>query len=566
MCFIEVLMKKLNNQSILPPELHDFRNFLFLVWKHLNLPAPTPIQYDVAQYLQHGDRRIVIEAFRGVGKSWVTSAFVCWSLAMNPQEKILVVSASKERADSFSIFTKRLIHEMTCLRPLIPKDNQRNSNIAFDVAPAGAAHAPSVKSIGITGQITGSRATIIVADDVESMNNSATQMQREKLANTVREFDAVIVPNGKIIYLGTPQTEESIYNTLEEKGYTIRVWTGRYPKTQKDRDGYGGRLAPILADAFDADPSGMSWKPTEPTRFNDIDLMEREASWGRSGFALQFMLDTALSDQDRYPLKLSDLVILDLDKMVAPAKVVYASSPELAIVDLPNVGFTGDRFFRPLWMSDSFSEYQGSVMFIDPAGRGNDELGYAVVKQLNGQLFVTAAGGLKGGYEDANLTTLALIARDNQVNLVISESNFGDGMFTKIFTPVLSKIYPCTLEEVRNHVQKEKRIIDTLEPIMNQHRLIIDKKVVINDAKTPDKNYQLFYQLTRITKERGAIRHDDRLDALAGAVSYWVESMGRDVDKAASDDYNDKLMAELESFKDNVFNIGEAPKSALTWI
>lgn len=559
-------MKKAINHSILPPELHDFRNFLYLVWKHLNLPDPTPIQYDIAYYLQHGERRGVVEAFRGVGKSWVTSAFVCWSLGMNPQEKILVVSASKERADSFSIFTKRLIHEMPVLRPLIPRDDQRNSNIAFDVALAVAAHAPSVKSIGITGQITGSRATIIVADDVESMNNSATQMQREKLSNTVREFDAVIVPNGKIIYLGTPQTEESIYNGLEEKGYKIRVWTARYPKTQKDRDNYGNRLAPIIADKYDSDPETYSWKPTEPTRFNDLDLTEREASWGRSGFALQFMLDTALSDQDRYPLKLSDLIILDLDKQKAPSKVVYASSPELAINDLPNVGFTGDRFYRPLWLSDSFSDYEGSVMFIDPSGRGNDELGYAVVKQLNGQLFVTAAGGMKGGYEDSNLNALALIARENQVNLVLSESNFGDGMFTKIFTPVLAKIYPCTIEEVRHHTQKEKRIIDTLEPIMNQHRLIIDKKVVIADSKNTDKNFQLFYQLTRITKERGAIRHDDRLDALAGAVNYWVEAMGRDIDNSVKAEYEDKLLAELESFSNNVFNIGEPTKTDLTWI
>lgn len=559
-------MKNKHNTPILPPELHDFRNFLYLVWKHLNLPAPTPIQYDIAHYLHHGDRRIVIEAFRGVGKSWVTSAFVCWSLAMNPQEKILVVSASKERADSFSIFTKRLIGEMAILKPLIPRHDQRDSNIAFDVGLAQAAHAPSVKSIGITGQITGSRASIIIADDVESMNNSATQMQREKLANTIREFDAVIVPNGKVVYLGTPQTEESIYNDLEEKGYTIRVWTGRYPKTQKDRDNYGSRLAPIIADKYDADPQGMAWKPTEPTRFNDLDLLEREASWGRSGFALQFMLDTALSDQDRYPLKLSDLIVLDLDKRMAPSKVVYASSPDLALGDLPNVGFTGDRFYRPLWMSDSFSEYQGSVMFIDPSGRGNDELGYAVVHQLNGQLFVTAAGGLKGGYEDENLKTLALIARENGVKLILTESNFGDGMFTRILTPVLAKIYPCTIEEIRHSTQKEKRIIDTLEPIMNQHRLIIDKKVVVNDAKTQDKNYQLFYQLTRITKERGAIRHDDRLDALAGAVAYWVESMGRDVDGAAQADYEEKLMAELESFKNQVFSIGNSESKSLTWI
>ena len=49
--------------------LADFRKFLYVVWKHLNLPSPTDVQYDIAKYLQHGEKRMVIEAFRGVGKS-----------------------------------------------------------------------------------------------------------------------------------------------------------------------------------------------------------------------------------------------------------------------------------------------------------------------------------------------------------------------------------------------------------------------------------------------------------------------------------------------------------------
>src|SRR5271166_6386538 len=160
------------------PILDDFRNFLFLVWRHLNLPDPTPVQYDIAHYLQHGPKRCIIEAFRGVGKSYVTSAFVVWLLLRDPQLNILVVSASKDRADQFSIFTKRLIAEMPMLAHLRPKDEQRNSMISFDVGPARNSHAPSVKSVGITGQITGSRADVIIADDVEVPNNSMTDMMR----------------------------------------------------------------------------------------------------------------------------------------------------------------------------------------------------------------------------------------------------------------------------------------------------------------------------------------------------------------------------------------------------
>ena len=141
-----------------------------------------------------------------------------------------MVSASKTRADDFSTFTQRLIGEMPMLEHLKPRDNQRHSKISFDVAPALASHAPSVKSMGVTGQLTGSRADLIIADDVESANNSQTQLMRDRLSETVKEFDAIIKPTvGRIIFLGTPQTEMSLYNSLEERGYLTRVWPALYP-------------------------------------------------------------------------------------------------------------------------------------------------------------------------------------------------------------------------------------------------------------------------------------------------------------------------------------------------
>ena len=150
----------------IPPELRDFRNFAFIAWKHLGLPDPTPLQYDICGYLQNGPKRSVIQAFRGVGKSWLCSAYVVHQLYLNPALNILVVSASKTRSDDFSTFTLRLINELPILAGLKPRDGQRFSKISFDVGPAPASHAPSVKSLGITSQLTGSRADIIVADDI----------------------------------------------------------------------------------------------------------------------------------------------------------------------------------------------------------------------------------------------------------------------------------------------------------------------------------------------------------------------------------------------------------------
>lgn len=533
------------------PLKRDFRLFLYLVWDFLGLPPPTPLQLDIAAYLQNGPRRSIISGFRGVAKSWITSAFVVWLLFCDPQLNILVVSASKPRADDFSTFTLRLINEIPILQHLIPSEDQRCSKIAFDVGPARASHAPSVKSAGITGQITGSRADVIVADDVEVPSNSATQGMREYLSTLVKEFESILKPedqarNPRIIFLGTPQTEQTVYNLLvKERGYEKRVWPARFPNP-KQRSAYGKTLAPFLAKQLDKDPTlGTRFHgrgaPTDPTRFTHEDLMEREGAIGKSTFALQFMLDTTMSDAERYPLRLSDLIVVDLNHEKGPVDMTWGSDPALVIKDVPNVGFTGDRIHGPFFLNDGlFEKYSGTVMAIDPAGRGTDEVGYAIVAFMYGRLYLLDAGGLRGGYEDKNLEWLARRAKQYGVNKIIVEPNFGDGMFNKLLKPVLGRIYPCTVEDSeRSSAQKEQRIIDTIEPVINQHRLVVDKGLFQRDFDSVEdypietaEQYRLFYQFTRITRDRGSIRKDDRLDALALAIHYWTKEMDRDASKA----------------------------------
>jgi Holliday junction resolvasome RuvABC endonuclease subunit len=551
-----------------PNELKDFRNFLWVVWKHLNLPDPTPIQYDIADYLQSSPRRCIIEAFRGVGKSYITCAFVVHQLLLDPDKKFMVVSASKARADDFSTFTQRLIVELPMCQHLIAKEGQRWSKIAFDVAPAKASGSPSVKSVGITGQLTGSRADIIIADDVEVPNNSMTQTMRERLGESVKEFDAVLKPDGKIIYLGTPQNEMSLYNVLTERGYEMRVWPARYPSLEATEKAYTGRLAPSLYEAITLKEQTLSGKPTDPQRFTEEDLLERELSYGRSGFALQFMLDTSLSDKDRYPLKLSDLMIMSCDADTAPDKVVYGIFKPLD--HLPNVGLSGDRYYAPQ-ETIGRSEYTGSLLAIDPSGRGQDETGYAVVKMLNGFLYAVDVGGLKGGYSAETLQQLSQLAKTHKVNLVLVESNFGDGMFTELFKPYLQKTYPVAIEEIRHSKQKEQRIIDTLEPVMNQHKLIIDPKVIEKDYQSVQDmpaekamKYMLAYQLTRITRDRGALSHDDRLDVLAIAVAYWVEQMASDADQEIILKRQELMDRELDKFLSG-FNTSKSTVKSTTW-
>lgn len=511
--------------------LRDFRIFLYYIWKHLALPDPTPIQYDIANYLQYGPKRKIIQAFRGVGKSWVTSAYVLWKLYWNPQYKILVVSASKERADAFSTFTLRLINDVPWLQHLRPGAEQRSSKISFDVGPAKPDHAPSVKSVGIFGQLTGSRADVIIADDIEVANNSFTQGMRDKLSETVKEFDSILKPDehAEITYLGTPQTEMSLYNILQERGYSCRIWPARVPNA-KEREAYGDRLAPIIADMANIGHT------TEPLRFSDNNLMEREASQGRSGFALQFMLNTTLSDKERFPLRLTDMIVMNINMELAPEKPVWAACPETKVKDLHNLGFNGDGWYAPMALQGEWRPYELSIMFVDPSGRGADETSWAIIKSQGTNLYLMSAGGHRLGYEDTGMQILIDEAKKHGVQKILIEGNFGDGMFTKLFIGQLTKdtAYSCTVEEVNSRGQKELRIIDSCEPILNQHRLIVDRKVIeqdFNDAQDNSRGsengfqYSLFYQLTHISKDRGSLRHDDRLDALAGCVAYFAQIM-----------------------------------------
>ena len=220
-----------------------------------------------------------------------------------------------------------------------------------------------------------------------------------------------------------------------------------------------------------------------------------------------------------------------------------------------------------------YVDYTGSVMAIDPSGRGKDETAFAVVKMLNGVLHLIDFGGIEGGYDENVLKTISVLAQKYKVNYIIVESNFGDGMFTELLKPVLTKVYPVTIEEIRHNIQKEKRIIDVLEPVMNQHRLVVDRKALERDYSSvqhypPEKQakYMLAYQMTRITREKGALAHDDRIDVLSMAVAYWVEQMAADVDKEIKVRKDKLLDEELERFMENALGKDRYRPENITWM
>ncbi len=509
----------------------DFKLFLQALWAELGLPSPTRAQYAIADYLQNGPKRLQVQAFRGVGKSWITGAFVLWTLFNDPERKVMIISASKERADNMSIFLQKLIIDTPWLKHLQPKsDDSRWSRISFDVN-CSPHQAPSVKSVGITGQLTGSRADLMILDDVEVPGNSLTEFMREKLLQLCTEAESILTPksDSRIMYLGTPQTTFTIYRRLAERNYRPLVWPARYPRQDK-LSKYEGILAPEIQE--DVDMGAEEWAPTDD-RFTNEDLIEREASMGRSNFMLQFQLDTTLSDAQKFPLKMADLIVTSVNPTTAPENIIWCSDPSKVIRDAPAVGLPGDYFYSPMQLVGEWSSYDETICSVDPSGRGTDETAAAFLSQRNGLIYLHEMSAYRDGYSDSTLLDILSKCRNYGVTSLVIETNFGDGIVGELFKKhLINTKQHIDIEEVRANVRKEDRIIDSLEPVLNQHRLIIDRGVIewdyASNKDSPAEErllYMLFYQMSRMCRDKRAVKHDDRLDCLAQGVKYFTDAL-----------------------------------------
>ena len=509
----------------------DFKLFLQALWAELGLPSPTRAQYAIADYLQNGPKRLQVQAFRGVGKSWITGAFVLWTLFNDPERKVMIISASKERADNMSIFLQKLIIDTPWLKHLQPKsDDSRWSRISFDVN-CSPHQAPSVKSVGITGQLTGSRADLMILDDIEVPGNSLTEFMREKLLQLCTEAESILTPknDSRIMYLGTPQTTFTIYRRLAERNYRPLVWPARYPRQDK-LSKYEGVLAPEIQE--DVDMGAEEWSPTDD-RFTHEDLIEREASMGRSNFMLQFQLDTTLSDAQKFPLKMADLIITSVNPNTAPENIIWCSDPSKVIRDAPAVGLPGDYFYSPMQLVGEWSDYDETICSVDPSGRGTDETAAAFLSQRNGLIYLHEMSAYRDGYSDSTLLDILSKCSTYGVTSLVIETNFGDGIVGELFKKhLINTKQSINIEEVRANVRKEDRIIDSLEPVLNQHRLIVDRGVIdwdyASNKDSPAEErllYMLFYQMSRMCREKRAVKHDDRLDCLAQGVKYFTDAL-----------------------------------------
>ena len=531
----------------------SFIPFLEDVMEELGF-STTEIQKDIGGYIAYGPQYLMVQAQRSQAKTTIAAAFAVWYLVHNPAGRVLIVSAGGDQATDIATLIVRIIMNMDVLECMRPDKSagDRTSVEGFDIHHSlkGIDKSASVDCIGIDANLQGRRADLLIPDDIESSKNSATPTQRAKLLHLTKDFTS-INQSGRIIWLGTPQTMESIYNSLPARGVVTRIWPGRYP-TPEQREHYGNSLAPLIAQRLALHPElakgggllGDQGQPIDSELLDEDTLQKKERDQGTAYFQLQHMLNTAMMDALRYPLKSERITVIEAAGGVFPLSVVRGmTSTMLKDYAVHEHGF---KLCLPHDISKETSKLQSVVAYIDPAGGGAnaDETAYAIGGFLNGNVYLLAVGGIPGGYDDDKLMTLALrlktFASAAAVPLVVKiEKNMGYGAFRAVFTPVLRKEIPTAgIEDDLVTGQKEARIINTLEPVMGRGALIITESAVRHDLETSSLyapqlrlTYSFFYQLAKISLTRNALVHDDRVDAVEGLVRHFNEALAMDQQK-----------------------------------
>lgn len=511
-------------------------------------PDLNRVQADILKFLFSGNKYRMVEAQRGQAKTTIAAIYAVFRIIHEPHKRIMIVSQTAKRAEEIAGWVIKIFRGLDFLEFMLPDmyAGDKASIKGFEVhyTLRGSDKSPSVACYSIEAGMQGARADIILADDVESLQNSRTSAGRVLLEDLTKEFES-INQFGDIIYLGTPQSVNSIYNNLPARGYQIRIWPGRYP-TEEQLASYGDFLAPMILQDMMDDPSlrrgygmdGMQGAPTCPEMYDDEKLIEKEISQGTAKFQLQFMLNTRLMDADRYPLRLNNLIIMSFGTDVVPEMPTWSNDSINLISDAPRFGNKpSDYLFRPVARAYEWKPIQRRIAYIDPAGGGKngDETGVAIVFLLGTFIYVYKCFGVPGGYAEKNLSRIVDECKNAGVREVFIEKNFGHGAFEAVIKPYFEREWPVSLEEDYATGQKESRIIETLEPLLTTHRIVFNAEMIKQDLDSIQHyplelrmSYSLFAQISNITLEKGCLRHDDRLDALYGAIRQLTSQIDYD--------------------------------------
>ena len=538
----------MNNDYILKLAA-EFPFFLREFWAAMDLDKYGRIGWfeeDIAEFVQNGPERRGVLAYRSSGKThFITTAYSCWRLYRDPDWKISIFSKSAGFAGRITGYVRDALGICPFLQHLKPRKDQKDTAIEFMVNGASASKQPSIRGIGIGSQTAGNRANTIIGDDIEDATNSMTVDARDRLFNAAIGLNAQLFKVNEEIPLEHPSNQrdmifvgyiehetDSVYKRLRNAGFDIRSWPLVYPSSD-DRK-FIISLAPTLAEKLAKDP-GLIGMPCPPRV--SMETVIKHQGLGKLYFDRNFKLLCRDTDSSLYPLRLGDFMVLNVDPFRAPVHVLYGQNDHngSTALDIPVVTLDGGRLHRPAHVGPEIAPYQGTRGFVDPAGKGADETGVASVGMLAGLFWIKGCTGFPGGNSNDALDQIALFFRRTNTTYIQYETNidifdaFGPALNIALHRhflkpgqdPLFPEGWKATLEPVHNTGQKESRIIRVIEPLLSTHRLIIDPRSITLDQDSSPV-YQLQHQLARLTHERECLVHNDRIDALSGALAQWT--------------------------------------------
>jgi hypothetical protein len=414
-----------------------FRQFVWL-WNRCQGQSTPPLHLEIADWLgrrwRDGDRRLLMLVFRNAGKSTLVGIFCAWLLAHDPDLRILVLAAEHDLARKMVRNVKRIIERHPLTRHLMPTRADQWAADQFTVRRPLTQRDPSLLARGITANVTGSRADVVICDDVEVPNTCNTPGKREQLRERLAEISYVLVPGGLQLYVGTPHSYYSIYaeDTREESG-EARPFLG----------GFVRLCIPIL------DGAGQSrW----PERFSLEKIEEIRRHTGPAKFDSQMMLQPRSIEEVR----------LDPARLVRyEAPLEYREGNREAVLSI-----AGRRMVS-------------ATAWWDPAygspGTGDAAVVAAVFVDADGAYWLHGVRYLShdpAQLEEADEATqlcrqVAAFVEQMRLPAIIIETN-GLGRFL----PALLRRelggagLACAVVERFSHANKEQRILDAFDPLL----------------------------------------------------------------------------------------------------
>lgn len=453
----------------------DFPLFLVMWNRRQNQRTPA-IHKRMARWLEEGwrkgDARLLLMAFRSSGKSTICGLFAAWLLYTNPDLRILVIGAESALAEKLARNARRIIEKHPLTSGLKPGRADQWARDRFTVNRSLELRDPSMLARGVSANITGTRADVIICDDVETPNTCDTPEKRRDLRERLAELNFILVPGGAALYIGTPHTYYTIYADAARR---------EIGEKHEFLKGFDRFLLPVL------DEEGKSaW----PSRFTPEDIERVKISAGPNLFASQMMLR---------PVNIAEGRLDPGSLQIYGGDLYYARElGQLHIDGKPMVCASA-------WWDPAFGN-----------ARGDHSVLAAVYADAEGSYYLHRLAYIKNDPDDAadeasqQCWQVVQIAKELMLPSIAIETN-GIGKFLPaILRNELARArVPCAVMEISSRRPKDLRILEAFDAVLAARKLRAHENVL----KTP---FVAEMQEWRPGANKG---HDDGLDAVAGALS-----------------------------------------------